>query len=102
MDHPKRARSWKRRTQPRVGLKTVEPVLYSTRQRFPANSPGAKAQRRHCFSRPARRYHLTLTLPPGQAEKLPDEIRLERQRADFYSERAESVLDRVRQAGRRR
>ncbi|MBI3359046.1 MAG: hypothetical protein HY037_05670 [Nitrospirae bacterium] len=31
MDNPKRARSWKRRIQPRVGLKAVEPVPYSTR-----------------------------------------------------------------------
>ncbi len=30
MDNPKRARSWKRRIQPRVGLKMVEPALYST------------------------------------------------------------------------
>ena len=30
MGNPKRARSWKRRIQPRVGLKAVEPVLYST------------------------------------------------------------------------
>jgi len=30
MDNSKRARSWKRRIQPRVGLKIVEPVLYST------------------------------------------------------------------------
>jgi hypothetical protein len=30
MDNPKRARSWKRQIQPRVGLKTVEPVPYST------------------------------------------------------------------------
>ena len=30
MDNPKRARSWKRRIQPRVGLQIVEPVLYST------------------------------------------------------------------------
>ena len=30
MDDPKRARSWKRRIQPRVGLKEAEPVLYST------------------------------------------------------------------------
>ncbi len=29
-DNPKRARSWKRRIQPRVGLKQAEPVLYST------------------------------------------------------------------------
>jgi len=28
--YPKRAPSWKRRIQPRVGLKAVEPVLYST------------------------------------------------------------------------
>jgi len=27
---PKRARSWKRRIQPRVGLKIVDPALYST------------------------------------------------------------------------
>jgi len=27
---PKRARSWKRRIQPRCGLKLAEPVLYST------------------------------------------------------------------------
>src|SRR3990172_9556552 len=30
MDNPKRARSWKRRIQPRVNLRIVEPVLYST------------------------------------------------------------------------
>ncbi len=30
MSNPKRARSWKRRIQPRVGLRAVEPVLYST------------------------------------------------------------------------
>ena len=30
MDNPKRARSWKRLIQPRVRLKMVEPVLYST------------------------------------------------------------------------
>ena len=30
MDTPTRARSWKRRTQPRVGLQAAEPVLYST------------------------------------------------------------------------
>jgi len=30
MGNPKRARSWKQRIQPRVGLKAVEPVLYST------------------------------------------------------------------------
>ncbi len=30
MDDPTRARSWKRQTRPRVGLKAVEPVLYST------------------------------------------------------------------------
>lgn len=30
MDRPKRARSRKRRLQPRPNLKTVEPVLYST------------------------------------------------------------------------
>ncbi len=34
MDNPKRARSWKRRIQPRVDLRVVEPVLYSTRK-FP-------------------------------------------------------------------
>ena len=28
---PKRARSWKRRIQPRCGLKQAKPVLYSTR-----------------------------------------------------------------------
>jgi len=32
-DDPKRARSWKRRIQPRVGLKAVEPVLYSTEKK---------------------------------------------------------------------
>jgi len=30
MGNPKRARSWKQRVQPRVGLKAVEPVLFST------------------------------------------------------------------------
>ncbi len=30
MGNPKRARSWERRVQPRVGLGAVEPVLYST------------------------------------------------------------------------
>ena len=30
MNNSKRARSWKRRIQPRVGLKVVDPVLYST------------------------------------------------------------------------
>jgi len=30
MDDPKRARSWKRRKQPRDNLKAVEPVPYST------------------------------------------------------------------------
>jgi len=30
MDNPNRARSWKRRIQPRVNLRIVEPVLYST------------------------------------------------------------------------
>ena len=34
MGNPKRARSWKRRIQPRVGLKAVEPVLYSTHIHF--------------------------------------------------------------------
>jgi len=32
MDNPKRARSWKRRIQPRVNLRIVEPVLYSNRK----------------------------------------------------------------------
>jgi hypothetical protein len=31
MDQPKRARSWKRRIQPRIDLKNDAPVLYSTR-----------------------------------------------------------------------
>ena len=30
MADPKRARSWKRRTQPRIDLTNAEPVLYST------------------------------------------------------------------------
>ena len=38
MDNPKRARSWKRRTQPRVDLKIVEPILYSTFFRFSIGS----------------------------------------------------------------
>jgi hypothetical protein len=33
MDNPKRARGWKRRIQPRVDLKMVAPVPYSTRNR---------------------------------------------------------------------
>jgi len=35
MDDPKRARSWKRRIQPRDNLKAVEPVPYSTRNFTP-------------------------------------------------------------------
>jgi len=36
MDNPKRARSWKRRIQPRVNLRIVEPVLYSTPMGIPS------------------------------------------------------------------
>ena len=49
MGNPKRARSWKRRIQPRVGLKAVEPVLYSTH----ALSDGGRKQR--CLERKKER-----------------------------------------------
>ena len=35
MADSKRARSWKRRTQPRIDLTNAEPVLYSTHNLYP-------------------------------------------------------------------
>ncbi len=37
---PKRARSWKRRIQPRCGLKQAKPVLYSTQERLGKSDAG--------------------------------------------------------------
>ena len=48
MADSKRARSWKRRTQPRIDLTNAEPVLYSTQQRSYLNGLA------HCFVRLTR------------------------------------------------
>jgi hypothetical protein len=48
MADSKRARSWKRRTQPRIDLTNAEPVLYSTRCRLPSAVDLPRVASRYC------------------------------------------------------